>query len=207
MFAIYNNGRVGFRSTVDNLYNLKNVDELDKTRFKPDEGLIQSFSNEEKEEQKKEFLNSYKKMANIDTLEPVYYIKDIMTRDVFSLDNKATIEDAYNFLKDNKITQAPIIDFGKKIIGMINKKIILNLLMEDIENIKSILNKKIEDIYLPEVITSEPLSEVRTVVKVMLDFKLEAIPIVDEDGILLGIVSQTNILKAVAHLPKLQLWS
>ena len=29
MFAIYNNGTVGFRSTSDNLYALKNVEELE----------------------------------------------------------------------------------------------------------------------------------------------------------------------------------
>lgn len=207
MFAIYNNGTVGFRSTADNLYNLKNVEELSETTFKPDEGIINNFSNKDSEQQKRESLNSYKKMANIDTLEPVYYAKDIMTKDIFSLDNKTTIEEAYNFLKDNKITQAPITSFGKRMIGILNKKIILNLIMDDIENIKNILNKKIEDIYLPEIITAEPLADVRSVVKVMLDFKIDAIPIVDEDDVLLGIVSKTDIVRAVAHLPKLQLWS
>ncbi len=79
--------------------------------------------------------------------------------------------------------------------------------MEDIENVKNILNRKIEDIYLPEIITAAPMADVRSVVKVMLDFKLDAIPIVDENDILLGIISKTDILRAVSHLPKLQLWS
>lgn len=207
MFAVYNNGSVGFRSTADNLYNLKNVEELQETRLKPDEGFIQNFSNEEKEHQKQEFLNTYKKIANLDTSEPVYYAKDIMTKNVFSMDNNVSIEEAYTFLKENQITQIPITGFGKKIIGIINKKIILNLIMEDIENIKNILNRKIEDIYLPEIITAAPMADVRSVVKVMLDFKLDAIPIVDENDILLGIISKTDILRAVSHLPKLQLWS
>ena len=33
MFALYNNGTVGFRSTSDNLYALKNVEELESARF------------------------------------------------------------------------------------------------------------------------------------------------------------------------------
>jgi CBS domain-containing protein len=60
---------------------------------------------------------------------------------------------------------------------------------------------------LPEIITAEPISDIRRVAKVMIDFKLDAIPIVDEESILLGIVSKTDILKAVSFLPKLQLWS
>jgi hypothetical protein len=63
MFAIYNNGTVGFRSTSDNLYALKNVEELESARFEPKEGLIQNFSNELNQEKKDQFLNSYKKVA------------------------------------------------------------------------------------------------------------------------------------------------
>ena len=69
------------------------------------------------------------------------------------------------------------------------------------------MKRKIEDIYLPEILTAEPESDVRKVVQIMLDLKLDAIPIVDENDVLMGIVSKTDILKAVSHLPKLQLWS
>ncbi|MFY9093632.1 CBS domain-containing protein, partial [Aliarcobacter butzleri] len=72
---------------------------------------------------------------------------------------------------------------------------------------QEILKRKIEDIYLPEILTAEPESDVRKVVQIMLDLKLDAIPIVDENDVLMGIVSKTDILKAVSHLPKLQLWS
>lgn len=210
MFAVYNNGSVGFRSTADNLYNLKNVDEVADVRLKPDEGFIQEMSKRNPNQGEKfssEALNSYKKMANIDTLEPVYHVKDIMTKEVFYIDNKSSIKEAYDLLHEKKIAQIPVISFGKKIVGMISKKIILNLIMADIENIQNVLDRKIEDIFLPEIITAEPISDIRRVVKVMIDFKLDAIPIVDEESILLGIVSKTDILKAVSFLPKLQLWS
>lgn len=210
MFAVYNNGSVGFRSTADNLYNLKNVDEVADVRLKPDEGFIQEMDKRNPNQGEKfssEALNSYKKMANIDTLEPVYHVKDIMTKEVFYIDNKSSIKEAYDLLHEKKIAQIPVISFGKKIVGMISKKIILNLIMADIENIQNVLDRKIEDIFLPEIITAEPISDIRRVAKVMIDFKLDAIPIVDEESILLGIVSKTDILKAVSFLPKLQLWS
>ena len=210
MFAVYNNGSVGFRSTADNLYNLKNVDEVADVRLKPDEGFIQEMSKRNPNQGEKfgsEALNSYKKMANIDTLEPVYHVKDIMTKEVFYIDNKSSIKEAYDLLFQKKIAQIPVISFGKKIVGMISKKIILNLIMSDIENIQNVLDRKIEDVSLPEIITAEPISDIRRVAKVMIDFKLDAIPIVDEESILLGIVSKTDILKAVSFLPKLQLWS
>jgi len=146
-------------------------------------------------------------MANIDISEPVYHIQDIMTRDCVTVDNKSTILEAYDLLKENKVSQLPVVSFARKIIGLIDKKIILNLIMDDIQDSEDIIHKKIDDIYLPELITVDPVSDIRRVAKVMIDFKLHAIPVVDEDDILLGIVSKTDIIKAISSLPRLQLWS
>ena len=211
MFAIYKNGSVGFRSTADNLYNLKNVDELSETRLKPDEGFIQELDRYDKEEKQKkehtEALNQYKKMANIDISEPVYHAKDIMTKNCIYIDVQSTINDAYDSLHELDIDQMPVVSFGKKIIGMISKKLILDLLMDDIENSKYILNKKIDDIVLSELITADPISDIRRIAKVMVDFELDAMPIIAENDVLVGIISKTDIIKAISHLPRLQLWS
>ncbi len=188
MFAIYNKGSVGFRSTVDNLYSLNNIENIQESRFNPDEGTIQNFDNllnKQDKETKKEAINTYKKMANIDTSEIIYQAKDIMTKNCIYIDEKSSVKDAYDVLKEYKVGLLPVVSFGKRIIGTIDKKIILNLLMDD----------------------SDPLTDIRSVSKVMIDFKLHAIPIVDESGILIGIVSKTDIIKAVSHIPQFQLWS
>ncbi len=205
MFAIYNNGTVGFRSTSDNLYNLKNVEESQAIEFKPQEGFIEDFTKHNKQNQNA--LNSYKKMANIDTSEIVFHVKDIMTKNCIYIDSKSTIQDAYNVLREYKIGQMPIVSFGKKIMGIIDKKMILNFLMDDLENKNNILGKKLEDLYLPQLITADPDTDIRKVAKVMIDFKLHAVPIVEENDILIGIVSKTDIIKAVSHIPQFQLWS
>ena len=210
MFAIYNKGSVGFRSTVDNLYSLNNIENIQASRFNPDEGTIQNFDNllnKQDKETKKEAINMYKKMANIDTSEIIYQVKDIMTKNCIYIDEKSSVKDAYDVLKEFKVGLLPVVSFGKKIIGTIDKKIILNLLMDDLENPQNVLERKIEDIHLPQIITADPLTDIRSVSKVMIDFKLHAIPIVDKSGILIGIVSKTDIIKAVSHIPQFQLWS
>ena len=210
MFAIYNNGSVGFRSTSDNLYNLKNIEGVQETRFKPDEGFIEYFAkynSNKKTETKENAINAYKKMANIDTSEEIFHVKDIMTKDCIYIDSKSTIQESYDVLKEFKIGQMPVVTFGKKILGMIDKKMILNFLMDDLENPHNILNRKLEDLYLPQLITADPITDIRRVAKVMIDFKLHAIPIVEENDILIGIVSKTDIIKAVSHIPQFHLWS
>ena len=210
MFAVYNNGSVSMRSTADNLYDLKQIDAPSNIQLKPDDDtLFQDYMDSKKNESSnnQKALNIYKKMANIDTTELVYHVKDIMTRDCTTIDSKQTIKEAYDILKELNISQVPVVTFGKKIQGLIDNKTILNLILENLDNTDEILNRRIEDIYLPELITADPISDIRRVSKVMIDFKLHAIPIVDEEDIVIGIVSKTDIIKAVSYLPHLQLWS
>lgn len=210
MFAVYNNGSVGFRSTADNLYELKNIESIAPSEFKPEEGFIQEFREKNKNKEQKnnqEAINIYKQIANIDMSQEVYHAADIMTREVAYIDSKSTIQKAFDMLSEHKVGQLAVVSFGKKIVGMIDKKTILNLLMNDLENSKNILNKKLDDIYLPELITADPITDIRRIAKVMIDFKLHAVPIVAEDDTLVGIISKTDIIKAVSNIPHLQLWS
>jgi len=208
MFAIYNNGSVKFRSTSDNLYSIDKVDEAAESRFKPDDELYQNLDNKlNKKNYDKKALDSYKKIAKMDTNEAVYHIKDIMTKEFISIDSKSTINEAYNVLKENKISQIPIVTFANQIVSIINKKMILNLIVEDIDNARQIMQKKIDEIYLPELITTDPISDIRRVAKVMIKYKIDAIPVVNQNNTLVGIVSKTDIIKAVSHIPNFQLWA
>lgn len=207
MFSIYNNGSVTFRNTADNLYELKNVDQSAESRHKPDDDMIHDFSGSKKDKQTTlKAINSYKKIANIDTNEIIYHIKDIMSRKIFSILDTATVQEAYDILKEYKISQIPIVSKNNKIISIISKKIILNILMEDINKASYILKAKLNSLNLPDIITTIPLSDIRRVAKVMIDFKLDAMVVVYEDDTLAGIVSKTDIIKAVSHIPKFELW-
>lgn len=208
MFTIQKSGAVEFKDRSDNPHNLlQDVQEISPITFEEKGNFAQDFSYEIHKHQKQDFLDTYKKVANIDTLEPVYYIKDIMTKDVIYMDSKSTLEEIYHTILSKKVQQIPITTFGKKIIGIVNKKLLLNILLNDIDKAKEVLKSKAEDIYLPDIMTAQPESDIRRVVQIMLDLRLDAIPIVDENDTLVGIVSKSDILKAISHLPKLQLWS
>ena len=78
-----------------------------------------------------------------------------MTKNCIYIDEKSSVKDAYDVLKEYKVGLLPVVSFGKRIIGTIDKKIILNLLMDDLENPQNVLERKIEDIHLPQIITAD----------------------------------------------------
>lgn len=211
MFTVYNKGSVAFQSTSGNLYNLKNVDEAAESRLKPDDDRIDSFDN--KMEQKKgskyssTALGAYKKMADSHESDEVFHIKDIMIREFISINETATIQDTYDLLKEYGISQVPIVNDQGEIISMINKKIILNFLMDDLDYVRNTLKKTLDSILLPEVVTTLPNTDIRAVAKVLSQYHLDAIPIVDNKHLLVGIVTKTNIIKAVADIPHIQFFA
>ncbi len=212
MFAIYNNNGLSFRSTIDNLYTLSNVDSIARVRNNTEEGLPKDHSLKSKkklyENQNIEEAKSvYKKMANIDTKEPIFHVQDLMTRDVISLNEENTLLEAYELMQEHEFRQIPILNKDdNQLIGLVTQEFILDLLVGDLEFAQNIMERKLSTFDFKEVITSDPITDIRRVAKVMVDFSLTAIPVVDQDDNLLGIVSRANILKAVANTPPMQIW-
>lgn len=212
MFAIYNNNGLSFRSTIDNLYTLSNVDSIARVRNNTEEGLPKDHSLKSKkklyENQNIEEAKSvYKKMANIDTKEPIFHVQDLMTRDVISLNEENTLLETYELMQEHEFRQIPILNKDdNQLIGLVTQEFILDLLVGDLEFAQNIMERKLSTFDFKEVITSDPITDIRRVAKVMVDFSLTAIPVVDQDDNLLGIVSRANILKAVANTPPMQIW-
>ena len=208
MFAVYNKGSVQFRSTSDNLYNLKNVDKSAQSRHKPDDEMYHKIEkdSDKKQEYTNESLQAYKKIANMDTTEVIYHVRDIMTQKCISINENDSLNDAFILLKEKQISQIPIVTHTNQIVNMINKKVILNLIMENFDQGRITLSKSLKNIQLDEFITADPISDIRRVAQVMIKYKIDAIPIVDNRDVLVGIVSKTDIIKAVSYIPDLRLW-
>ena len=121
---------------------------------------------------------------------------------------QALTEKCYELMKEHAIQQLPIIADNKlHLKGMITRHDILKYLVNELESSSENFLKEINNISSKKVITTDPISDIRRVSQVMLDFNLNAIPVVNSDDILVGIVSRNDIIKAVASQPHLQLWA
>ena len=81
------------------------------------------------------------------------------------------------------------------------------LVVEDDQKTYYVRDKTVADVMSNQVITADPTSNARRIAKVMMDYHLSALPIVDEHDSLLGLVSRSDILRAVINDPPLSLWT
>ncbi len=207
MFAVYNDGKLSTRGPVETLYNVKKINKVHETTNDHKDSSQQKFTIPNYDNMTKEATEVYKKSANIDTRDTIYHVYQIMNKEVIYASIEATVEDTYTILHEKNIRQLPIIDKSGKIKGLITQKNILDLIVGDLEHTNHSMQTNIINLNLPDVITADPIADIRRVAKVMVDFNLNAMPIVDKDDILVGIVSRTDILRTVASTPPMQLWA
>ena len=122
--------------------------------------------------------------------------KDVMTREVITIDPETGLEEAIGRLVNNKISGMPVCDGDGKIVGMISEKDMLNFIFSG--NIK---NTKVKEAMSTHIISFPPDTDLDKIALVMGEKQIRRVPIL-ENGKLLGIVSRRSIIKIVLSMPK-----
>jgi acetoin utilization protein AcuB len=85
---------------------------------------------------------------------------------------------------------------------MLSERDLLRFLVIEDEQLRYVRGNTVADAMSSEVITADPVSDVCRIAKVMLDYRLSALPIVDARDTLIGLVSRSDILYAVTSDPR-----
>jgi CBS domain-containing membrane protein len=138
-------------------------------------------------------------------------VKDIMMTPVVSIKRNADLHEAARLLSENRISGMPVVDDNNRVIGVISEADILMLAgMKREHTFKDILRNilgeplparsggnKVEDVMSFPPITSKADDEVMEVAKIFDERRIKRLPVVDNDGRLLGIVSRADIVRAI----------
>ena len=208
MFAMYDDDGLNFRSTIDHLYNVHALSASHR---------IHNNTNESKQNFKDSLYkgkidqvakNKYKQVANLDTRTEIFHVEQIMSNTTIIVNDSQTIQECYDIMQVNKVQQLLIrSDNQNHLKGMITQLEILHFIMSNLDSTNTVSEQNIYDISTKNIITTDPISDIRRVSKVMIDFNINAIPVVNEDDVILGVVSRHDIVKAVSSIPHLQIWA
>ena len=208
MFAMYDDDGLNFRSTIDNLYTVHEIAPSKRIKNDTKENKNSSkFDTFYKGKINQEAKDKYKQIANLDTRVEIFHVEQIMSHTAVIISDTKSISECYDMMQENEVQQLLIqADNFNHLKGMVTKHDILNYFMENVEN-RNILNTPISEIAKNKIITTDPISDIRRVAKVMIDFNLNAIPVVDGEENILGVVTRHDIVDAVSNIPHLQIWA
>ncbi|WP_127469838.1 HPP family protein [Thiomicrorhabdus aquaedulcis] len=209
MFAIYNIDGRRFR---DNLEALKRVRAPDPSEafnlhsnVAQDETVI--IQGLKTETLNTKGLEAYRTMLHLNERAPIFHAYQLMSHPVITLPIDLPIIDAYQLMKKHKFNQMPVSTAQMQLVGLVTLTDLLAFIIDDNNKVSFVTNKTVKDAMTSEVITADPVSDVRRIAHVMVEYNLTSVPIVNDQDNLIGIVTRTDLLKAMLKDPPLSLWS
>jgi acetoin utilization protein AcuB len=152
-------------------------------------------------------VKAYKEAVKItEEREPILHAYTIMKSPVLTLDPEMNAADAWKLLKEKRVSHMPVISKENKIMGILSDKDLLKCLCIIECKVEDAGNKKVSEVMKTKVITSGRLTDIRRIAKAMFENHIGSMPVVEDTGDLIGIITRSDILYALIHYPPLSLW-
>jgi CBS domain-containing protein len=139
-------------------------------------------------------------------------VKDIMTKTVVTVKRDADVHEAARILSERGISGMPVVDDQGRVIGVISEADLLILAgMKREHTFKDILRnilgeplparaqggRRVEDVMSFPPITSKGDDDIAAVANILDERRIKRLPVVDDQGKLLGIISRADIVRAI----------
>ena len=128
-------------------------------------------------------------------------ISTLLKREIISINEKKSINDAIQLLSKNKIGALPVINDQMKLCGIISERDIINVISEN-KSINFSLSL-INSIMTAKVITCDKNTKSNVLMEIMTTNKIRHIPVL-EKNLLIGIVSIGDVVQRLLQNSNLQ---
>ncbi len=229
MFSVYGmQGRL-FRGSMEQLRQVGGVGALTRTRrvlpvahegrdrlAESSGAFVESAANKlgsgGVDESRKSALSAYTdNLAGSTPRHPLTRVSDVMSTQIITLKDSATVLQAWQILSDKLVGQAPVVDATDHLVGLLTRADLLQpsrLPSPDSHALawRALMMQNVKDIMVTPVPSVAPDSDIRRVAQVLLETGLPGLPVVDDQGLVAGFISRSDILRAVVTDPPLDLW-
>jgi len=126
------------------------------------------------------------------------FVRNHMHTDVITALHTASVEDALYIMREKRIHQLPILDFDGKLLGMVTDRDLLLVSPSPTaavtihEMLFALSNLKVSEIMPEEILTVDPDAPLEEAARIMIDNKLDSLPVV-EGSELVGIIVERDI--------------
>lgn len=148
------------------------------------------------------------------------YIKDIMTTDVITVSKDDTVERCANLLSTHHLSGLPVLDENDEVAGIITEGDLIRrasriegpafleilggiIYLENpnifLEDVKKSMGKFASNVMTENITTVHPDLEVEDAATLLVKQKIKRLPVLDDAGKLIGIVSRKDIMNYLFH--------
>ncbi len=138
--------------------------------------------------------------------EPAINAEQIMTSPVYTLTTGESLNTAWEIIRDYRFRHIPIVSVNKKIVGILSDRDFFKVMMEQFKQDDN-SNQYVGDIMSINILSAHPETKIRQIAQVFIDERIGAMPIVHDNGALIGMVTRSDILRTLVNLAPFELWA
>ncbi len=125
--------------------------------------------------------------AQIEEIKKVKLGEELLVRDVAAASPSQTIESAWKAMAEHGIGGIPVVD-GNRLVGMVSRRDIGPI-------VRTEPNRKIADVMARDVAAAREGVKADEAIDIMYEHRAESLPVINDKGGLVGIISMRNILE------------
>jgi CBS domain-containing protein len=118
-------------------------------------------------------------------------VRDLMTDKVCSIDADKPVEYAAKMMKDEDVGLAPIVE-GDRLVGTLTDRDIAVRVVAEGRDPKS---TTVREVASSDLVTVDPQQDLDEALRLMAQHQVRRLPVVEEDGRLVGIVAQADVAR------------
>lgn len=134
-------------------------------------------------------------------------VRDVMTMGPFTVTRETTVKEALTVLADGGISALPVVSPSGRLHGIVSEA---DLIAETVprdprSQVRPIVDEplhpahRVDEVCTRSVVTIRPDDDVATAVELMASTGAKSLPVVDEERRLVGIVSRSDVVAALAR--------
>jgi acetoin utilization protein AcuB len=157
--------------------------------------------------QRDALLARYQSPTQVQEPTEVCFAREIMTSPVLSIAPATSIDEASRIFTEKRFRHIPVVASSGAVVGLISDRDILRYRATTTPHDAQENTKTVGSMMVHEVLCASPSARIREVAQVMLDERIGSMPIVDSTESLVGIVTRSDILRAIVRHGPIRLWA
>lgn len=138
----------------------------------------------------------------------VAFIRDILHRDVKTLDPQATLADAWQKLQQTGHHNLPIVNEQRQVLAMFAEGNLLRALVKQQQQpIDDFWSTNIMQLATRPVLCVREQTDIHQTSQLLYEYNIGALPVLTSSNELCGIVTRSDILRLLSHYGPLEFWA
>lgn len=134
------------------------------------------------------------------------FVRDHMSAPPVTVTPDVPFQDALKLMRDNKFRRLPVVDKFGKLVGIVSERDLLYASPSpastlSVWEMNYLLSKiTVEKVMTQNVITTFPDTTIEMAAQILADHKFGGLPVIDDNDVPVGIITETDIFKSLVEL-------